>query len=101
MNCKPGDLARVVRASIPQNLDRFVVVGEFAFMHAKFGPVWWVEPCGEMRSGCVLRTGQLLIGGTSVNQCPDAWLRPIRDPGDSAEDESVRWLPPVPTKEHA
>jgi hypothetical protein len=27
----------------------------------------------------------------------DSHLRPIRDPGDDAADESHAWLPPVPT----
>jgi hypothetical protein len=28
---------------------------------------------------------------------PDEYLKPIRDPGDDATDESKAWLPPVPT----
>jgi len=69
-----------------------------------FGPVWNVT---HMRpivgigvnswNGAVNGVGRLSASG----HCPDAWLRPIRDSGDGADDESHAWLPPVPALEHA
>jgi hypothetical protein len=87
MNCKPGDLAMVVR-SVANNNGKIVrcvrIEGEYSF----FGPAptftsiaWFVEPAIPAHDG------------TLTHCVPDAKLRPIRDPGDDAQDESFRWAP--------
>ncbi len=55
--------------------------------------VWVVEWASEMS----YPTG---IGDrlTKFGVMPDHALRPIRDPGDDATDETLQWLP-VPSKE--
>lgn len=102
MNCKPGDLARIVCAASP-NRDRIVrcirllqcgeemVLDGVIFaptIHAEFwaveGCLLGADPCGK----------DIEIDGGPVG---DRWLRPIRDPGEDAKDESHAWLPPVPT----
>lgn len=85
MNCKPGDLA-VVRCPIePSNNGRFVVVTQLdPLLHSKWGPAWNYE--GE----------RIVSEGTALRAICDCWLKPIRDPGDDAVDESKAWLPPVP-----
>jgi len=82
MNCRPGDLAVVVKT----------------------------RPGGEAYLGRICRVLTL------AERSPDLWrveyrgegdwyaldenLRPIRDPGDDATDETLDWLP-VPHKETA
>lgn len=79
MNCKPGDLAVVIRCLRPANLGRVLRVVR---PHEFFPDAWVVE--GQAGGDCAL----------------DSWLRPIRDPGDDAVDETLHWLP-VPVKEVA
>lgn len=58
-------------------------------------------------SGPVWETDCLFVvnGGRDPSHvyAPDEYIRPLRDPGEDAQDESKAWLPPVPstTKEHA
>jgi hypothetical protein len=84
VNCKPGDLAIVV-ACPPHAAN---AIGSIVRCVRRWdemsnvGPMWYVEPPA--------RSGHIGIG--------DRWLRPIRDPGDDARDETLTWLP-VPTRE--
>jgi hypothetical protein len=87
MNCKPGDLAIVV-FSVAGNEGKIVrclrMVGQGRHVTGDSGPAWEVAP--ELKS----------VTGSHRNLTLDAYLRPIRDPGDDAVDESKAWLPPVP-----
>lgn len=87
MNCKPGDLAivvkstcgnegkivRCIRLATPVEADR---LGYWS------GPLWYtdVELMSQRYNGMERRM---------VRSCPDKYLRPIRDPGDDAVDEMV------------
>lgn len=91
MNCKPGDLAVVIRSDA-KNAGKVVEVLRPAtkiesegFRHFNEGFHWWVRSAGSpIVSGLgVVRTETAL---------PDARLRPIRDPGDDATDEMVQLL---------
>jgi len=76
MNCKPGDLAIVVYCINSANLGRVLrVVRPFPL----FADAWEVE------------------GQDSGKWAFDSWLRPIRNPGDDAQDETLQWLP-VPSQ---
>lgn len=101
MNCKPGDLAVIVRvnANTKESLGRIVEV-----VHAEhpstyilaFGineelPRWL---CRGVGGPLKTHSGQVF----DAVVIPDFALRPIRDPGDDAQDETLQWLP-VPTKE--
>jgi len=91
MNCKPGDLAVIVRARCPENIGLIVVilseweldeVDGFSWLTESSYPtptVWCDdgEPAGMDRQAFV----------------PDAWMRPLRDLGDHARDETLSWLP--------
>lgn len=79
MNCKPGDLAVVVSTlGFPslerRTLGRIVKVLRPDVPRPPFGFMWEVEHHDIVRVA-------------------DACLRPIRDPGDDAQDESFRWAP--------
>lgn len=97
MNCIPGDLAVIVNALSP-NRDRIVrcvrllLPGEemtlagVTFVAVADATFWAVEgrlkaagPCGE----------EIEVPGGPIR---DRWLRPIRDPGPDAVDESLLWL---------
>jgi hypothetical protein len=64
------------------------------FLQLMCGPksefkVWWVvELQSQVR---VLTTG----GSRMTRYCviPDAYLRPIRNPGEGVSDETLQWLP--------
>jgi hypothetical protein len=93
MNCKPGDLAVVIRGEFASGKivrclylrPEHCVISKDG--HLRYGPIWQVEPRIPDFSNRL------------VSHARDAILRPIRNPGDDASDESLAWLPPVPTKQ--
>lgn len=48
-------------------------------------------------------TDQVITGvrGGKTNAVQDSILRPLRDPGDDAQDESLQWLPVPSTEKEA
>jgi hypothetical protein len=96
MNCQPGDLACIC---IPSRLDgKFCTVLRRAYdleecaygTYAEPGvATWLIHLHVPIRS---VHDGQMY----SELQLADKYLRPIRDLGDDAVDESKAWLPPVP-----
>ncbi len=63
---------------------------------------WEIEP----HQPHVMTSAVVFVGDSRINWpgdqmvvigVPDECLIPIENPGDEAADESVRWLPPVPT----
>lgn len=85
MNCKQGDLAVIIRAVMAENIGRFVTVGQAAYFNAELGHIWRVTPQHPMRGVNFYS----LMPVAKVDQCPDAWLCPIR-PNDG-EDETLTW----------
>jgi hypothetical protein len=76
MNCKPGDLAYIIKAEVPQNLGRILeVVGVSDVGTAMNKELTW--DCLSM--------SPLLTHSAGVRRdvwCRDAWLRPIRPQPD-------------------
>ena len=106
MNCKPGDLAVIVRC--PDLWSKFrgriVQVLRIAPTHTFKLPDGYVnEGCPANVWLCELQSPMTvpLAGGLSCSAryvcIRDAALRPIRDTGDDAQDETLQWLP-VPSK---
>lgn len=95
MNCKPGDIARIIE----QGRNRDALVRVLDDLECDPG-VWRCEalqtvvayrlnwPVGSFPAGTILWG-------------PDANLRPIRDPGDDAQDETLSWLPVPSTEKEA
>lgn len=107
LNCKPGDLARIVGNAAEvfgTTQDAFVTVVERAPVGGCQLPdgVWskctnpaaWVI---EFGSPVVIRMGKT-VRQARYAVCPDSHLRPIRDPGADARDETLEWTP-VPTRQ--
>lgn len=97
MNCKPGDLAVTHSMLIPSNNDRLVNVLRMAEEHECGGSSDLAWICESLGSPMQCQS----IGGVDmhprlVRPISDQCLRPIRDPGDDALDESRAWLPSVP-----
>jgi hypothetical protein len=71
MNCKPGDLALVIRAELPENIGIVVEVVERCEL---FGEGYWL---------CRARTPRATLNGfghvvvADSGSVPDSWLRPI------------------------
>jgi hypothetical protein len=83
--CRPGDLCIVVKGQYTHNIGRVVRV--IASMDLRpFGRVWSYQ-------GALVDDFGGLLGGVA-----DDCLRPIRDPGLTATDETLAWKP-VPTDE--
>lgn len=108
MNCKPGDLARIIH---PREYGRIVTVlyaapsGEDFTLpdgqkHKAIPPGGWVcEAAGEGFVARVwIRDGQTTTRVAKYVCIYDEYLRPIRDPGDDARDETLEWLT-VPNKQ--
>jgi hypothetical protein len=88
MNCVPRDIARIVGNSHGNN-DRLVEV-----LRADGAAGWWLCKALSPLSIWDMRC-EIYPPGTEVLMA-DVCLRPIRNPGDDAVDESHAWLPPVP-----
>ena len=86
LNCKPGDLAVVIKSPFPENVGRYVVVQRESQVFD--GDFCWAITCATPLLGYFSPGGEL--GGSRDSYMPDAWLRPIRDPGVSAVDEMVQ-----------
>jgi hypothetical protein len=91
LNCKPGDLAVIVapyalsgRGSVvkvlrPARHRENLLGAEFTLVYGEFG--WVCQGSVTMESGAVERL-------TAIS---DGCLRPIRDPGEDARDETLSW----------
>lgn len=89
MNCRPNQMAMVVRGEPRENLGRVVKVLE------RVGNPF------ELLLGYVLWTyeGELSMGdGTRAEAVADDCLRPLKDPGEDARDETLSWLD-IPTQQ--
>lgn len=86
MNCKPGDLAYIVRSE-EGNSRRFVTV-EFDSRRRDHNDHWWV--CTSTSDVFSYRDGMIRAGQKFL--VADSTLRPIRDPGDDAVDETIQRL---------
>jgi hypothetical protein len=96
MNCKPGDLARTIDAGASEGVGLWVIVIDDYGIPSKalryVGQTLWVcesASGGKLPDSHGRQHDRLLI--------PDGALRPIRDPGDDAQDETLQWLP-VPSQ---
>lgn len=93
MNCKQGDIAVIVapyalsgRGAIvkvirPARHRESLMGAEFTLVYGEFG--WVCQGSVTMESGAVER----------LTVISDVCLRPIRDPGEDARDETLEWLP--------
>ncbi len=100
MNCEEGELARVVKGKL--SYGRIV-----RCLRLATGDEIAVARCGQklvMQNNCPtwIIDGYVCMKAENgknfwVSFCADHNLRPIRDPGDDARDETLDWLP-VPEK---
>ena len=81
MNCKPGDMAEIIKVNtiIPEALGTVVTVLANGEMHPIHGWLWDVKPAWPV---VTIHHTKLVRDDPSdaVALCPDAWLRPIRPP---------------------
>jgi hypothetical protein len=103
MNCKPGDLAIVVQDfENPENVGALVRVVSRADPNDYDSDIDWDCDALSVISGPRSFTGEWFtaVPGSSDSEFGyrDCELRPLRDPGDDATDETLLWLP-SPTRE--
>lgn len=83
LRCKPGDLVINVGGLQECRGEIYLVLRPCDLeIYRPFGPAWIVEHQGE------------------EFHAQDKHLRPIRDPGEDAQDETLDWLP-VPQQERS
>lgn len=87
MNCKPGDIARVVSGGA--NRDALLRVLDFV----NCDPGEW--RCEALQSMAEYKWTTIVgrVPAGTIVYAMDSILRPIRDPGDDAVDETLSWLP--------
>lgn len=76
MNVKPGDLAIVIKAHIPENVGKIVRVQKFMRNDELFGPLWQVE-CESIRNTVGRKTLKPMKRGGRPLYAPDDWMRPV------------------------
>lgn len=103
MNCRPNDVAYVARewmvmAFCPSCGDRRPMLrnGTVVRVLRYERAVWMIEE--PIRIKVDFSCGGYMMG--VVNGISDEILRPLRDPGNDARDETLDWLP-APAKETA
>jgi hypothetical protein len=88
MNCKPGDLAVLIRSAIPENVGIIVEVVEW------MGHVWSNDSITNWRVRPVGGPRQTTIGSLQQEgAAPDEWLRPVSglpDTEDTDEREPIK-----------
>jgi hypothetical protein len=100
MNCKPGDMAVVVRIPSPEaerNLGMLVRVVRAAPSLSTLDSYrdWWM--CEALSPFIGWRSGvRLDVPAGTECAVPDAVLKPLQDPGDDAVDEMVLKLGAAP-----
>lgn len=82
MNCKPGDLAVIVNSTSLGGTLNGCMVRCFSLAGDGY---WNVEPLSERLARLFKRMGPLPVF--------DQKLRPLRDPGEDAKDETLSWKP--------
>jgi len=87
MNCKQGDLAIVVR-SVAGNEGKIVRCVRL------MGPTRLALPDWKMVDPICWEIDRHVFDCFGIQQkyFPDECLRPLRDPGDDAQDETLTWL---------
>lgn len=88
MNCKPGDLAVICRITDPENTWMLGKIVQCMRLEVMRGRAGWHLADGISHAATVWEWQWVA----------DDCLRPIRDPGDDAQDETLSWLP-VPSRE--
>lgn len=91
LNCKAGDLAVVVKSEAGNE-------GKIVRCLRYLGYQLWRDRDNSplCRPTWEIDQGLYSLDGSLRSEICDDQLRPIRDPGDDAKDESLSWLPPVP-----
>jgi len=87
LRCRPGDLAILVKSELGINL------GKFCTVESACDSISWFVEFAHAINWCNGHYGRAGV-------VDDAWLRPIRNPGDEAQDEMLRPLP-VPVEDFA
>ncbi|UVS93491.1 hypothetical protein [Burkholderia glumae] len=91
MNCKPGDLAIIVQAMLPENIGKIVEVLSPLGHDCGLGFRWLAKTVGgPARTVSVVDFSSVFVDPEPAG-IPDAWLRPISGlPGpDDVTDEVV------------
>ncbi len=83
LNCKPGDLAVIVGGLYPQFIGHVVTI---------------TGPCPVYPDSWDTDPPKYIRGFRQPMSFTDRTLRPIRDPGEDARDETLSWLD-IPTQQ--
>lgn len=90
MNCKPGDLAIRIKGESDDLVPIGAVVRCFRYYSGLANVDGQKKP---FKGWFVEYQGHIIDADGLAWAVPDEHLRPIRDSGDDAEDETLQWLP--------
>lgn len=98
MRCKVGDRAICIRGEHEGKVCEIIAAGPTYTETSTRTPLpgWLVSFPAPVNWGQPNGWDNLTEGWY-----PDAWLKPIRDPGDDAKDETLSWLPVPSTEKEA
>lgn len=103
--CKVGDLAIVIRGSLPDSphIGKIVEVVSRHSQNKKFGHIWNVRVSVPVITRTVTRSGKDLgqVGFRSELQSPDDWLCPLPKINEGIQDETLLRLPAPSTEKEA
>ena len=85
MNVKPGDLAIMIKAALPENIGSIVVVIRPGIMR-EYGPEWICESTNTSRGVSDFGHSLVIQKGDEFD-CPDSWLRPVSGLPDQQHTE--------------
>ena len=83
MNCKPGDLAVIIKTDYPVNLGKIVQCLEHV-IDFEGEDAWVCVTSGSPCFGIDWTTNEERFD--RITECPDAWLRPIRGNEEPTEE---------------
>ena len=94
MNCKPGDLAVFVRSQLKNHGVVVRVLRLLTLRERQIAGLGHFDFVWETDKEVDTLRGPMRVA-------PDSYVRPIRDPGDDAQDETLQWLPVPSTEKEA
>lgn len=98
MNCRPGDLAYITNAYLPENIGRVVEVIKASGTNPEGHGLEWEVRIGTAIRTVVLDSRMVVPDAPIVYVHPDAWLRPING---APKEQGERTATPLSAEEMA
>ena len=88
MNCQKGDMARMIKATFPENVGLIVTVIEETTPVGDSGHLWMCKPAWPSITTDWFDSSKRYVSA-GLTALPDAWLRPIRPDAEPVTTDVV------------